>query len=158
MIPFLALFRSVQAGSLLPLWSWHIDPVRSSTIMMSRGCVPHGEQAVERTWMLKLWMPRTREKRVLVVARSSTTTAFTGSHPGTEARHFVVIVSVTLPMSPLKFFAARAAAELLRNGDRGVAVGQVLRAGERGGVRLRLQRALRVVGVADVDHETRDRQ
>ena len=37
-------------------------------------------------------------KSVFTCAVSSTTTAFTGSHPGTELRHFVVIASVTVPM------------------------------------------------------------
>ena len=51
--PCFALFRSVQLGSLAPLDVWHIEPVRSSTSMMSSGRIAQGAQAVDFTLMLK---------------------------------------------------------------------------------------------------------
>jgi hypothetical protein len=74
-IPARAFSRSVQAGSLLPSDLRHIDPVRSSTIMMSRGRTPQGEQAVDVTLMLNALMPSTPAKNVFVGAFSATTTA-----------------------------------------------------------------------------------
>ncbi len=45
-------------------------------------------------------------KKVFTVAVSSTTTAFTGSQPGIDVRHFVVTDSVTLLKRLSPFFAA----------------------------------------------------
>src|SRR3954466_11274704 len=67
--------------------------------MMSSGLVPHGEHAVERTCTVNDLTPSTRVKSVLTLAVSSTTTALTGSHPGTELKHFVTTSSTTRPRS-----------------------------------------------------------
>ena len=96
MIPVFALFRSKQLGSFAPELFWHIEPVRSSTSMMSSGLTPHGEHAVERTWTLSVLMPKKRTKNVLTWPVSWTLTAFTGLQPGTDARHRVETTSSTL--------------------------------------------------------------
>ncbi len=59
--------------------------------MMSAGLRPHGEHAVALTLMSKWSIPRSLAKIVgTLAARSVTTTALTGSQPGTETMHFVV--------------------------------------------------------------------
>ena len=59
-----------------------IEPVRSSTIMMSSGFVPQGWQAVALAPMVIELMPKTRAKPVAAVPRAFTSTAFTGLQPG----------------------------------------------------------------------------
>ena len=66
---------------------------------MSSGRTPQGEQAVEVALMLNALMPSTPAKNVFVGAFSTTTTALTGSQPGIDAMHFVVMVVVTPLMS-----------------------------------------------------------
>ena len=102
-MPSRALFRSVQAGSLAPVEVWHIDPVRSSTIITSSGLIPHGEQAVDLALILNESIPSRPAKNVFVGAFSSTTTALTGSQPGIEVMHLVVTVVVTSGMSWCSF-------------------------------------------------------
>jgi hypothetical protein len=104
-MPSFALFRSVQAGSLRPWPSWHIEPVRSSTIMMSSGLTPHGEHAVAFAVIRNESIPKRPAKNVFVGAFSITTTALTGSQPGIELMHFVSTVVTTSGMSWWAFFA-----------------------------------------------------
>ena len=56
-MPSIAFLRSVQFGSLAAVGLRHIEPVRSSTIMMSSGFTPQGEQAVERAVTLNVSIP-----------------------------------------------------------------------------------------------------
>src|SRR4051794_6003626 len=93
-MPSRALFRSVQAGSGRPEWSQHIDPVRSSTSMMSSGRVEHGEQAVALAETLIESIPTTRAKNVFTWASCRTVTALTGLQ-GACGRHFAVTVVET---------------------------------------------------------------
>ena len=64
--------------------------------MMSSGLTPHGEHAVDRTWMSSVLIPKKRTKNVLTWPVSWTLTAFTGLQPGTEARHLVETASSML--------------------------------------------------------------
>src|SRR3954447_8577160 len=86
-MPSRAFLRSVHAGSGLPEWSQHIEPVRSSTSMMSSGRVSQGEHAVARAVTLIESTPTTRAKNVETSACSDTVTALTGLH-GARDRHF----------------------------------------------------------------------
>ena len=64
LIPFFALFRSVQARSFDPSLNWHMEPVRSRTSMMSSGLAVHGEQAVAVALTVSFLIPRMRAKTV----------------------------------------------------------------------------------------------
>ena len=64
LIPSRALLRSVQAGSFPPPENWHMEPVRSSTIMMSSGFTEHGEQAVAVAWTVNELTPSSLAKIV----------------------------------------------------------------------------------------------
>ena len=63
--------------------------------MMSSGFAPQGEHATARTLTSNESIPSTFAKIVSTSAAYCTTTAFTGSQPGAEAKHFVVTVVVT---------------------------------------------------------------
>src|ERR1035437_8713031 len=76
----------------------HIEPVRSTTTMMSSGLTPQYEQAVALALTLNELIPSTRAKNVGTFADSSATTAFAGSQPGKLDRHLAVIDSETTPM------------------------------------------------------------
>jgi hypothetical protein len=103
-MPSWAFLRSVQLGSSRPQWSWHIEPVRSRTSMRSSGFTPQGEHAVDFTLRLNLSIPRTPAKSVSICARSVTTTAFTGSHPGICVRHRVLTSTCTSRTFSRAFF------------------------------------------------------
>ena len=55
----------------------HIDPVRSSTIMMSRGFTEHGKQAVAFAETVSESTPTIRPKNVGTLATDLTVMAFT---------------------------------------------------------------------------------
>src|SRR5947209_7684026 len=78
-----------------PRLSWHIDPVRSSTSMMSTCLAPHGEHAAAWTFRLNELTPMIFAKYVGTLAASSTDTIFTGEQPGIVALQLVATVSVT---------------------------------------------------------------
>ena len=116
-IPALALFRSVHAGSVLPLLSWHIEPVRSSTSMMSTGFDPHGEHAAAWTCTWNEFTPTIFEKNVGTTAVSSTDTMLTGLQPGMVLLQAVLTCSATdrpaslfFPVEPEPYCLAVAAA------------------------------------------------
>ena len=62
LIPSFAFLRSVQLGSEVPPPVWHMEPVRSSTSMMSSGFAVHGEQAVAVAFTFSFLIPRMRAK------------------------------------------------------------------------------------------------
>ncbi len=95
-MPSFALFRSVQLGSLVPSENWHIEPVRSSTIMMSSGTASHGEHAdaVALTWIDL--MPISPRNVVGTSALCVTETVFAGRQPGKFATHVVETLVATV--------------------------------------------------------------
>src|SRR6185295_9500774 len=63
-IPARALFKSVQLGSFWPGPNWHIEPVRSSTTMMSSGFTEHGAHAVAVALTVSSVIPMIRPNHV----------------------------------------------------------------------------------------------
>ena len=109
---------------------------------MSSGLTPHGEQAVARTWTLALDdKPRALKKNVLAKRPAAV---------GAAGR--LVDGDVGDPV-----LARRRGPELLRGRLRCGGIGQLLCAREGCRVRGSLERTLRLVRVADVDHEPDDR-
>ena len=62
---------------MVPLESWHIEPVRSNTSMMSSGFTEHGEHAVARAFTVNESTPTIFAKTVLTFEVESTLIAFT---------------------------------------------------------------------------------
>ena len=112
LIPSRALFRSVHAGSFEPFENWHMEPVRSSTSMMSRGLTEQGEQAVAVALTVNELTPITFANTVLTTEVDLTlielTWPFDGVQPVTIAcTHFVWTVIAALSFE-LNAFSSRA--------------------------------------------------
>ena len=103
-IPLRAFARSTQPFGW-SLSSVHIEPVRSSTIMMSSGFEPHGEHAVDFACTVNDLTPSTLANTVFTVADSETVTAFAVVQPGNVDRHLVLTVSETASLPPSAFFS-----------------------------------------------------
>ena len=150
-MPSRALLRSVHAGSLPPECVWHIEPVRSSTSITSSGfdaarragrrLGPNGELVDPE---------HLRELRVDVGAlldgdRVDRVAARTDAmhFVDTESRRPAMLSRSFLPPVDAPYSRAIVCAGSVR---------QAPGARKGGGVGRRLQRAMRVVGVPDVDH------
>ena len=96
---------SVQVGaSLDPSDFWHIEPVRSSTSMMSRGLTEHGEHAVAVALTVKESTPISLAKIVCTTDVDLTLMEFTWPfarvQPVTIAvTHFVCTVMAALSLA-----------------------------------------------------------
>src|SRR5262245_32903115 len=100
-MPWRAFLRSVQLGSFWPGPNWHIEPVRSSTTMMSSGLMLHGAHAVACAWTVRWLIPTIRPNHVGTFDVAFTLIPFTPPsrrlQPGTPARHETLAVVVAFP-------------------------------------------------------------
>ncbi len=158
LMPLRALLRSVQFGSFWPGPNWHMEPVRSSTIMRSSGLTLHGEHAVAVAFTVSSVIPMILPNQVGTFDWDVTTMPLTPPsrrlQPGTPARqeHLRRRDRVVDGVHGVLRAGGRAVLPGDRLGHR--RIGKMLRARERGGVRARLQLALHEHRVADVHHET----
>ena len=150
MIPFLAQVTFVPPD----VQDWFIEFVRSKMMTTCAGLgFPPRIDAVALALIVNVSIPSRPAKNVFVGARSCTTTAFTGSQPPSETTHFVVTVVVTASMSACSFLLPGDELNCVGHCCCGRGVRQFLGGCERGSVGGGLQRAARVVRVADVDDE-----
>ena len=109
LMPSFAFPRSVQAGSAVPPPVWHIEPVRSSTSMMSSGLALHGEHAVALARTLSLSIPRIFPKTVATFEVALTFKALyelsVVEQPGAETTQRMVTVVVTSEPTSTSFRA-----------------------------------------------------
>ena len=133
----------------------HIEPVRSSTIMMSSGFAEHGEQAVAVACTSKESMPMIRAKNVFTLEFAVTLTALyvlnALEHPGADVTHFIsTVVSHCRPPSAGSWYSDHI---VLRDSRHKRRVRKLLGTGKRGCVDTGLELTLHEIGVSDVDRE-----
>ena len=152
-----ALIPPFAQSSLVPpiVQAVPIEPVRSRTIITCAGFgVPPRMDAVAWALIVNDGRPSRPAKNVFVGAMLQHDDGVAvGAQPPNETTHFVVTVVVTLLMLPLLFLLPGRRAVLARDELGMSCVRKLLSAGECSGVGRGLERAVRVIRVADVDDQ-----